>query len=263
VQAYAAIVSARFRTSLQYRGSALAQTACQFWWGLSIIMVWEAFYRSGTARQPMSLAEVITYTWLGQALLSFMPWNVETDIRELIRTGGVAYELLRPLDLYWHWYIKTAATRLASATLRATPILLVAGAFFHLHAPASLASAGAWALSTVGAVALACAISTFMAIILFWTIAGDGINGLITSLVLVLSGVLVPLPFFPSWAQSILNVLPFRGLIDIPFRLYLGHLPPAEVFPLLALQAVWTVTFLLLGRGLLAHGLRRLVVQGG
>ena len=261
--AYGAIVSARFRMTLQYRGAALAQAACQFWWGLSIIMVWEAFYRSGTARQPMTLPEVITYVWLGQAMLSLIPWNVESDIRDAIRSGAVVYELLRPLDLYWHWYVKTAATRLAFLALRATPLFFIAGLCFHLGPPASTASGAAWALSMVGAALLACAISTLMAASHLWTIAGEGVEGLVVTLVLVFSGALVPLPFFPQWAQTALDFLPFRGLIDVPFRLYLGHLPPLAVFPLLAHQLAWTLALLLAGRGLLGRGLRRLVVQGG
>ena len=102
-----------------------------------------------------------------------------------------------------------------------------------------------------------------MAVTGLWTIVSDGVDGIVTTLVLVLSGALVPLPFFPRWAQAALDFLPFRGLIDVPFRLYIGHLPPLAVFPLLAHQLAWTLAFVLAGRGLLARGCRRLVVQGG
>ena len=44
-----------------------------------------------------------------------------------IRDGGVAYELLRPLDLYAFWSMRVLATRVSSVSLRAVPIVLVAG----------------------------------------------------------------------------------------------------------------------------------------
>jgi ABC-2 type transport system permease protein len=89
------------------------------------------------------------------------------------------------------------------------------------------------------------------------------VSALIPTLVMVLSGMLVPLPFFPDWAQSLLDFLPFRGLVDVPFRLYVGHLPPSSCLPLFAHQLVWTLALVGLGRWILARGTRRLVVQGG
>ena len=37
------------------------------------------------------------------ALFALLPWNVDPEIAEKMRTGSVAYELLRPLDLYAFW----------------------------------------------------------------------------------------------------------------------------------------------------------------
>jgi ABC-2 type transport system permease protein len=79
----------------------------------------------------------------------------------------------------------------------------------------------------------------------------------------LLSGALVPLPLLPEWIQPLAAALPFRGLLDTPFRLYLGHLPPAEALLAVAHQLAWTVALVLLGRWLLARALRRVVVQGG
>ena len=55
----------------------------------------------------------------------------------------------------------------------------------------------------------------------------------------------------------------FPGLIDIPFRLYLGRVPVEECLPLFLHQLAWTAVLVLAGRGALARGARRLVVQGG
>ena len=73
----------------------------------------------------------------------------------------------------------------------------------------------------------------------------------------------VPLPLFPDWAQPFLNALPFRALADIPYRIYTGHIPPAEALPAIASGALWAVALVWIGRLLLARGQRVLVVQGG
>jgi ABC-2 type transport system permease protein len=248
---------------LQYRAAAVAGMGTQLFFGLVLTMVYEAFYRSSSAPQPMSYRQVVTYVWLGQAFLAMLPWYTDYEMYGMIRSGAVAYELLRPVDLYALWYCRVLASRVASTLLRAGPILVVAGLFLGMEPPASPASAAAWALAMFGALLLGCSISVLSMTTLLWTTSGLGISQLMPTFVVVLSGMSVPLPLFPAWARPILDVLPFRGLVDTPFRLYAGHLLPAQVMPLFLQQLGWTAAFVLLGRWLLARGMRHLVIQGG
>ena len=260
---YRAILSARFRTLLQYRVAAVAGIVTQIFWGLILVMVLEAFYRSSSELQPITIEQVTTYVWLGQAFLGLLPWNVDRDIQALIRSGAVSYELLRSLDLYNHWHSRALAYRSAPTLLRSLPLLPVAALFFGMQVPDSWAAAGVFVLAMFGALLLSCAITNLLNITLLWTISGQGIVSLAPSLVLVFSGSLVPLPLFPEWTQTLLNILPFRGLVDTPFRLYLGHIPPGDVLPHLVHQLAWTISLVVLGRWVLSRGVRRLVVQGG
>ena len=160
---YRAILSARFRMLLQYRVAAVAGFGTQVFWGLIRMMIFTAFYHSTTAPQPMSLADVITYIWLGQALLGMLPWIVDREMRAMIQSGQVAYELVRPLDLYTFWYCRDLARRTAPTLLRSVPMFLVAWLFFGFQPPASWASAGAWAVATLGALLLGTAIANLSA----------------------------------------------------------------------------------------------------
>jgi ABC-2 type transport system permease protein len=263
MSSYWAILGARFRTLLQYRAAAFAGFGTQLWWGLMRVMIFEAFYRSTTAPQPMTIEQVITYIWLSQAMLAMLPWNIDSDIRAMVRSGTVAYELLRPVDLYWLWFSRAVALRSAPTVLRATPMFVLAGLFWGMQLPASWPAAGAWILAMGAALLLAAAVSTLLGITILWTISGEGIARLLTICVMVFAGTLVPLPLFPDWAQGFLNFLPFRGLVDIPFRLYTGHIPASHALPMLAHQLGWTLALIVMGKALLARGARRLVVQGG
>jgi ABC-2 type transport system permease protein len=192
-----------------------------------------------------------------------LPWNVDPELAAMIRTGDVAYELLRPIDLYWLWYARAIAWRAASTTLRALPLFVLVVPLLGMRLPGSPAAAGAFLLTIVGALLLGCAITVLLTITLLWTISGQGVTNLVQAMAVVFSGMSVPLPLFPDWARPVLEVLPFRGLVDTPYRLYIGNLAPHEVWPLLAHQLAWTVFLVLLGRWLLARGQRRLVLQGG
>ncbi len=259
---YLAILSANFRTQLQYRAAAIAGMGTQLFWGLILVMVYQAFYRSLPGAQPLTSAEVVTYIWLGQAFFGLFPWG-DTELRGMIRSGGVAYELQKPLDLFNLWYVRAVARIIARTSLRAIPMIPIAFLFFGLRPPASVASAALFALAMGGAILLSCALATLINITMLWTVVADGVNGLLNPAVFIFSGSIVPLPFFPAWAQTIMHILPFRGLVDTPYRLYLGDIPPADAAFFIGHQLAWALALILLGRWLLSRGLRRLVVQGG
>ena len=268
---YRALLSARYRMLLQYRAAAMAGAVTQFFWGFIRIMILLAFYRSSSAEPPMAFADIVTYVWLGQALLAFLPWNHDLTLEQQIRDGGVAYELLRPLDLYAFWSMRVLATRVSSVSLRAVPIVLVAGIVlplagfddWRLAPPATLEAGMLFGIAMIVAVALGCAITMLVHVSLLWTISGDGIARLMPSLVTVFSGMVIPLPLFPDWAQPLLNTLPFRALCDVPYRIYTGDIPTAEALAPIVLGAVWTLALIFCGRLLLLRGQRALVVQGG
>jgi ABC-2 type transport system permease protein len=268
---YVAIVSARFRMLLQYRAAAIAGLWTQMFFGLVLLGIYDAFYESSTRAQPMTFPQVVSYIWLGQALLAMLPWNVDAELRAMIRSGAVAFELCRPIDLYTLWYARALAGRTAPTVLRAVPMCVIASIGlpligldeWRLAAPASLASAAAFGAAVVGMLLLGCAVTTLLNISLLWTISGDGAVLLTTTLVTFLSGMVVPLPLFPDWAQPIVQRLPFAGLVDLPFRVFTGHIAPHAAVSVLQHQLLWTLALVVFGRWLLSRGLRRVVVQGG
>jgi len=139
----------------------------------------------------------------------------------------------------------------------------VAGLFFGLTMPPTLSSAVAWILSTLGAVLIGAAITNLLNITMLWTISGEGISSLISAFTWLFSGITLPLLFFPDWTQTAINAMPFRYLMDVPFRFYMGQIPPEEFWKHFLIQMVWVLILVGLGHALLKLGVRKLVVQGG
>jgi ABC-2 type transport system permease protein len=266
VKPYLALFRARFRVLFQYRAAAVAGFVTQLFFGLVKIMVLAAFYENGTrTAPPLSLAHAITYTWLAQAFFHLLPYsaNPDPEVRDMIRTGHVAYELVRPLDLHGLWWARALAARTAPTLARSVPMFLVAMPLLGMQHPASFASALAFAVTLFGAAVLTSAFTTIITASLMWTVSGTGIARIMPSLVAVGSGLVVPLPLFPDWAQPILSALPFHAMADLPFRLYLGDLPASAAPRVLLEQIAWTLVMVAIGRIVVASGRRRLVVQGG
>jgi ABC-2 type transport system permease protein len=272
MQAYTALFVARFALLLQYRAAALAGIATQFFWGCLKVMVLAAFFRHAPSAQPMTLSESIGYIWLGQAfLMALVPWSGDREIQEVIRSGAVGYDLLRPTDLYTFWLMRALAMRTAPLILRTLPQLLITMgllplvglADWSLVPPASVAAVVAFSLSLVAAILLSMTLTMLLTVSMLWTLSGEGLNTIFPTVLIIFSGMIVPLPLFPDWLQPILQALPFSGLIDRPFRLFTGNLPPEALWSGLLHQGFWIVVMALLGRSLVHHGAKKLVIQGG
>src|SRR5262245_11573751 len=134
---YFAILSSRFRTLVQYRAAALAGVGTQLFFGLVRMMIFDGFYRSSTVPQPITHCQAITYLWLVQGLLLLAMLDVDKDVAAMIRSGNVAYEIIRPIDLYSLWFSRALSGRAAPLIMRAIPIFVIAGLFLGLQAPAS------------------------------------------------------------------------------------------------------------------------------
>ena len=272
VRPYAAAFAARFMLLLQYRAAALAGFATQCWWGGIKVMVYAAFYAAAPAAAgSMSLAQTITYTWLAQALLALVPWGGDPEIGQAVRSGAIGYERLRPIDTYGWWYARAAAWMTARVAPRAALMLVFAGILLPLvgletwswRPPPNIAQACLFGASAILLVALSSAWVMLLNLAAVRLLDERGVNALTSSVIIVFSGNLLPLPLFPDWMQGFLFVQPFAGMLDIPVRIYSGDLTGSHALAGLALQAGWTVAFVLLGRVWMGRVMGRLQMQGG
>ncbi len=228
MKAYLSFIRLRFAVQLQYRAAVLASFITNTFFGFIRVMVILAFYASSSASQPMSMEQAVTYTWLTQVVFRMLPYNFDTEVLAMVRSGNIAYEMCRPLDLYFIWYCRLLALRIVPTVLSGASLYIIAVILpgnSGASLPVSLPAGAAWLVSTICALFLGCAISNIITVSALWTVAGDGMQRILPALVMILSGSIVPLAFFPDWMQSILKILPFAGLMDIPFRFYLGLLP--------------------------------------
>lgn len=260
---YLAILKIRMKVLFQYRAATLAGIFTQLFWGIIQIMILHAFYASVSGSEPISFSQAVNFIWIGQALLQLLPWSLDKEIEGQIKSGNVAYDLIRPLHMYGVWFMRSLAMRLVPTLMRCFPIFIIGGWLFGLQAPISLQAGIAFLFSVIFAILLSTSITTIVLISLFWTLSGEGIQRLLPHCAVLFSGMVVPLPLFPSWSQPFLNVQPFRGVVDIPCRIYMGIIPTSDAIYFLAFQLIWIAVFVILGRFLTKKALRQFVIQGG
>ncbi len=267
--AYWAYFQGNLRSLLSYRVAALAGFVTQAFWGLLRISIFSAFYGALASGEPppMALDQLRAYVWIGQGLFVLLPLRPDPEALELVREGGLAYELTRPVDLYLFWLSRSLSLRLAPVALRLPLVLAFAFLLpirsWALSLPPSWLAALFFLLALVLSLSLAAALTALMSVLCLWIQGGAGVAQLVGILAWVTSGLVLPLPMFPPALQHVLEWLPFAGILDTPLRLYSGHLSPSEALPALLRSLCWAALLVVTGRALLRASLRRVEVQGG
>ena len=264
---YLAMFRIRFINALQYRTAALAGMATQFAWGFMEIFAFAAFYRANPSAFPMEFSQTVSYIWMQQAFLAlFMMWFWENDIASAIMEGSIAYEMVRPVDLYSRWFCQASANRLARTVLRCTPILIIAFILpepYRMTLPPNAGQFLLFLLSALLALCVVVAFSMLMYISLFYTLSPMGMRIIVAVLSDFLAGATVPLPFFPEPIRAVVELLPFAAMQNMPLRIYSGNIAAADALAGIVLQVFWLVVLLYIGRFLMSRALKKVIVQGG
>lgn len=264
---YKSYFKLRFITNLQYRSAALAGVATQLFFGMIYIFVYLAFYESSSGAEPMKIRELVSYLWLNQTFFSLVyMFYKDKELYNLIRNGNVSYELTRPKSLYFMWYFKIMAQRLSNVTLRSVPIIIIALLLpepYNLGLPVSVNSFVMFLVALIIGTFLMTAIITLYHIFALKALNEQGIVNIFMAVSDLLSGGVVPIPFFPIFLQKIANILPFRYVSDLSFRLYSGNIGIKEGMYGIMVQLVWLFIIVLFGNYLLKKNIKKIVVQGG
>ena len=267
MRAALAMLKMRFIHSMQYRAAAWAGVSTQVFWGFMETLLYMAFYRSNAAAFTMSFEQVTSYIWLRQAFFAmFILWSVDGDILDMIVNGNVGYEILRPQNLYWMWFMRNLGSRLSRTALRCVPVLVIAFLLPRRHGlslPPDFVTFLAFLLSFTMAVILIIGMCMWIYILSFYTIASRGVQSVIGLAAEFLSGALIPIPFMPVAMQRVAYALPFAQTTAMPYLIYAGYFTGAELIRNLLLQLVWLVIIIASGCYVMKKALLKVTVQGG
>ena len=263
MKAYLSVFRMRWKMELQYRGAVIGGMLCQMFFGLVLVALYRALYAGKP--QSMPIESVATYVWLQQAFFRMMLASDE-DLLDKIRTGSIAYDLCRPLQLYGYYYVRVMAQKLLGSLMRAAPMLVFAAllpAGWGLQAPASAPAFFAALTGLLLGLLCVCALENITMGFTIRTLDSRGVRAMLSLLMMTLSGNILPLTLFPDSWQKVITLLPYAQLLDAPIRLYTGQWLLSEAPRVLAIQCVWTL--LLTGFGLLLwrQNQKRMVIQGG
>ena len=223
--------------------------------------LWTALYRQNAAPVNIPLHAMLTYA----TVALFMSLVLEVDgtraIREKIREGGIATDLMKPISLPLYFFSDGFGQTLFHAVL-IVPSVALALLLVHVD----LASPGAF-LAFAVAFGFGYLVNFFlnflMNVVAFWTLETFALQLMVRWASDLLGGQLLPLDFFHGLLGRIVENLPFAAIYSTPLRIYIGELPPSAWPVAIGAQALWLAFFGACAALLWTFAERRVIVQGG
>jgi ABC-2 type transport system permease protein len=241
----------------------LAGLATNGFFGLMRSYLFIGFYGAQASVSGWSEQDALTFVWLGQALL--MPVFIFGwfEIALTIRSGDIVSDLSKPFDYYSFWLARDAGRALYHTLFRGVPTFLFGVLLFQLTISTEPLRWLAFLLSIVLAIWISFGMRFLANLSSFWLLDYRGAIMVLVFTNGLFSGLLVPLNYWPQWAETIARLLPFAGLVQIPVDVILGKSTGIELLLVMSLQLGWALALMLAGRLLLLMAVRKVIVQGG
>ncbi|GIF11791.1 ABC transporter permease [Actinoplanes teichomyceticus] len=263
---FGALIGSGFRRYTTYRQATIAGTFTNIVFGYLRCYVLLAVAAGAVGARPAGYdaAQLATYVWLGQGLLSVVMLWGWSELAERIRTGDVAADLLRPVPPLTA-YLAADLGRAGHAMLtRFIPPVLVGALCFPLRTPTRWQTVPLFLLSVLLAVVVSFGCRYLVNATAYWL---QDARGPIMLWVLgagVLGGLYFPLRLLPDWlAVGLWLGTPLPSILQTPLDVGAERDGPVMQLGLVGLQAGWAVLLLALAAVVQRRAERRLVVQGG
>ncbi|MBQ9790506.1 MAG: ABC transporter permease [Clostridia bacterium] len=263
---FSSIFKMNVKQQFQYRTAAISGMVTQFFFGFMQIALFTAFLSQGESE--FTVPQMASYIWLQQCFFTlFKYWDTcKPEISEKIVNGDMAYQLIRPMNLYDFWFQTVLSKSFGSFLMRAIPLSLVVvwlPAGLGLMAPVSLLNFLLFLVSAVIGAFLVTAIVMIAYIISLYTLSPAGVFSFLVAVAGLLAGQIVPLPMLPESVQTIFSFFPFRYVSDLPYRIFIGNINGTDALVQIGIQLAWLVGLVLIGKLVMNKKLKKLVVQGG
>lgn len=228
--------------------------------------IWQAVYAGkgeGAVINGFTLPEMITYVAVGWIARSMYFSDIDEEIDEIVRSGQISVYLLRPVNFQAMMLSQAFGGTLFRVGFFTVPISVVILLCFPVSLPASFGSFVMFLLSLLVAFFIFAQINFLVGLLAFSLKSIQGIVRAKYYLIQFLSGLLLPLTFFPPALRQFLELLPFQTISYVPLQFYLGKLHGTAFFNAILHQVAWVIMLYLLGRICWERALRRLTIQGG
>ncbi|WP_179088002.1 ABC-2 family transporter protein [Paenibacillus sp. FSL R7-0273] len=260
---YLAFSKTRIRLELFYKFNFLSS----FFAALVIFFVeyflWNAIY-SGSGKDELAhltFFSVFSYILFGNILRKLLGDGVDERIGESYRDGSIVLDKIKPVLLPFRYLFDDLGRGLLQAAVISIPLVSVF--LFKAGDVISFQQVMLFIVMAGFAYLIFFILNFILGLVSFWTGSIIGIYMLKMACMSILSGLYIPLEFYPEWLLKLTYVFPFRAIYYLPVSAMMKSYSLEEGLLLILQQLAWVTVLLVLCISLQRAAFKKLTVQGG
>lgn len=229
--------------------------------------LWKAIFNS--SGEPIikgfTFPQMVVYILISRLMyLLLTSQALEILLNEII-DGRIAMNLIKPIRYQSYLLFSTLGSFIFILGIVAITFLVSSTILYFILGivPANIIYIIFTLISILFGVIIGCFFDTIIGLFGFYTTAGLGLYQFRTCIIMLCSGAIIPLVFFPSWLQNIMNFLPFKFMLTTPTLIYLGKYSIKEIFIQLGLQLFWIGILYIISHLLWKKSIKNLMILGG
>lgn len=204
-----------------------------------LILFWSVFSKS--ASQVISITSITGYFLISGAvneLVFARDFKFGRSIQKAIRSGQLNNYILKPIGLLPHLFSSLFIGGYGLNLLIAVVYLIIG---IIIKPPATWLNILFFLCFFLIAISISLAMNLFIACIQFYTIEGGGVKNVLSHISRILSGVIVPIYYFPLSLRRIVQILPFSTMIYGPTNALQSDTITSDIWLQLSFGFLWAV----------------------
>lgn len=225
--------------------------------------MWKAIYGDAETLSGFTVLQMTTYVAISWMARAFYFNNLDREISNDIRDGSLAVQMTRPYNYLIVKMMQGFGEGLFRLFLFMAPGMVVVALIFPITFPTEPERWIVFFIMIWFSFLINSQLNLMTGLFAFFVENNEGLMRMKRVTVDLLSGVVIPLAFFPLWAKSVLEWLPFQAITYLPSSVFTGRLNGVEVWQALLVQVIWVIVLIIPIQLMWRSARRRLFVQGG
>lgn len=229
-----------------------------------IYFLWNSIYSSGAKKlNGMTFNQVFVYLALASNIFVLFKTWVEFQMSREIIEGSIVVHLIKPMDIQMFKLVQSLGFVLVKLFTITVPTIAFIVLVFKPDMPLGW-NLLYFAISLILSFLIMFNIDYFTGLICFYNESSWGMSSAKDSIVMLLSGAVIPISFFPDALKTIVNFLPFQAVYNIPLTtLTSNELMVSGYLKGILIQVVWVILLFCANRLFYRKAIKVVTVNGG
>ncbi len=263
MEKYFYIMKIKIQTVLSYRFDVILTILGQCVTMFAVCYFWLVVYGDKESVLNVSGKSMLTYTTISILMGNLFTMNVQERIVDSIRTGNIALDMLKPMNIYVSYLAEDFGEAVVAFFQKVLPLLVIGSLMFGIPKAASAVHFLLFAGSFIFAYFINWLLAALLGLVAFKTIQMGPMMAVKTYIIKLLSGSIIPMWFFPDNLQKVLEMLPFVNIYQVPLGIYIGKYSMEAALFHMSVQLFWNLGLLFIFIFLQKAMTEQIMVQGG